>query len=212
MAQVFIANPKGGCGKTTIAVQIAAYYAGLHQPVMLVDHDPQKSSADWLRERPKSRPEILFSSATVGETVAVNGARCVVHDMPAAWSLAQADGLIQRCDKVIIPVLPSPNDIRACLHFVMGLYRSGFLGSGVDVGLVANRVRGNTRYFSVLEEFLQKLRLPLIGVLRDTQNYVNAMDGGLSIFELPASKVKIDLAQWEPVLAWLETSPSPAFE
>lgn len=204
MVQVFIANPKGGCGKTTIATQIAAYYANLDQQVLLVDHDAQKSSSDWLRERPKTRPEILIAVASGGEVINTNGARHVVHDMPAAWALDNSNGLIQSSDKVVIPVLPSPNDIRACLHFVMGLYRSGFLGSGIEVGLVANRVRGNTRYFAVLEEFLQKLRLPLVGVLRDTQNYVNAMDGGLSIFELPASKVKVDIAQWEPLLEWLE--------
>lgn len=203
MEQVFIANPKGGCGKTTIATQLAAYYANHNKRVLLVDHDAQKSSSDWLRGRPKNKPQIESVIASVGEPVDINGAECVVHDMPAAWSLEHVEDILDPDDKVLIPVLPSPNDIKACLHFFMGLQRSGVLESGIDVGMVANRARTNTRYFKVLEEFLQKINLPLIGVLRDTQNYVNAMDSGLSIFDLPASKVKKDLEQWQTVLKWL---------
>lgn len=205
MEQVFIANPKGGCGKTTIATQLASYYAKQHKRVLLVDHDAQKSSSDWLRGRPDSLPKIECVIASVGEKIAFNNADYVVHDMPAAWSLEHVEDIISPQDKVMIPVLSSPNDIKACLHFVMSLHRSGVLESGIDVGMVANRARVHTRYFKVLEEFLQKINLPLIGVLRDTQNYIRSMDFCVSVFDLPEHKVRKDLEQWQALLTWLHT-------
>ncbi len=204
MDQVFIANPKGGCGKTTISTQLAGYYANNKKNVLLIDHDAQKSSSDWLASRPKNCASIRSVAIGVGEDVDLNGLDVAVHDMPAAWTLEHIEDIILPGDKVLIPVLSSPNDIKACLRFVMGLNRSGILESGIQVGLIANRVRPNTRYAKVLEEFLDRLDMPLVTKLRDTQNYIKVMDWGMSIFDLPASRVKLDLEQWRPILRWLK--------
>ena len=58
MKTVMVINSKGGSGKTTIAVNIAAYYAHKGLDVTLVDLDPQRSSLDWLENRPLSKPKI----------------------------------------------------------------------------------------------------------------------------------------------------------
>ena len=203
MEQVFVANPKGGSGKTTISAQLAAYFALQGRDVLLVDHDALKCSSDWASSRPQSRAKIEALVASVDAEIDVNGAEWVVHDMPAAWSLENVQDILHCDDRVLIPVLSSPNDIKACLRFVMSLHRTGILETGVKVGLIANRTRSRTRYYKVLEEFLVRLDLPIVTTLRDTQNYVRAMDSGLSIFDLPPSRVRPDIEQWQPILSWL---------
>lgn len=202
MSHIFIANSKGGCGKTTIAVQLVAYGAKAGKNALLMDHDSQKSGSDWLRSRPEACPKIHLQASGVGTRIDSDDYDLVVHDMPAAWSLVTDPVMVCSGDKLLIPVLPSPTDIKACLHFLMALQRGGIMEFGIDIALVANRVRSNTRYFKVLTEFLERLDLPLLSSLRDTQNYVRSMDSGLSIFDFPASRVKKDLQLWQPVLEW----------
>ncbi len=204
MDQVFVINPKGGCGKTTISTQLAGYYASLGKEVLLADHDAQKSSSDWLASRPAECAQINSIALTPETSFDANGAEVVIHDMPAAWSFKHVHEVIKPGDRLIIPVLPSPTDIKACLRFVMGLYREGVMDANVSIGLVANKVKTNTRYFSILHEFLDKLDLPMVGQLRDTQNYIRLMDRGLSLSDLPESRVKRDIEQWAFIHEWLE--------
>jgi len=204
MNQFFVVNPKGGCGKTTIATQMASFFANHGVQVLLLDHDAQKSSHDWLKLRPESLPRIDLRVASADVPVLQQKACLVIHDMPAAWSLDCVSEILHPGDRVVIPVLPSPTDIKACLRFIMGLSRFGVMERGIDVGLVANRVRMNTRFYKTLEVFLERLNLPLITSLRDSQNYVRVMENGLSIFDLPPSKARRDLQQWQPLLDWLE--------
>jgi chromosome partitioning protein len=103
--------------------------------------------------------------------------------------------------------LPSPTDIRAAVRFLMALNRDPWVqASGLKIGLVANRVRTNTHYFKVLVAFLQQVNMPLLTSIRDTQNYIRAMDNGISIFDLPHSRVAADVVSWLPLLEWLESS------
>jgi chromosome partitioning protein len=210
MKQIFLANPKGGCGKTTLATQLASYYAGLGNSVALVDHDRQQSSMDWLRCRPKACAGIVPVAAFRGE-VADEEFDYVIHDLPAASSVADLESFAHdnASHHLLIPVLPSPTDIKAVVRFLMSLNGNRWLTSdAVEVGLVANRVKSRTRYHSVLTEFLQQVNVPLIASLRDSQNYIRAMDAGVAIFDLPKSRVETDLTQWKPLLSWLQADPS----
>ena len=55
MRHIMVLNAKGGCGKSTIATNLASYYATLSKRVALVDYDPQQSSLDWLERLLRSR-------------------------------------------------------------------------------------------------------------------------------------------------------------
>lgn len=204
MDQVFVINPKGGCGKTTISTQLAGFYASLGKDVLLADHDAQRSSSDWLSSRPYECSPIRSVALTPEADFDPNGADVVVHDMPAAWSFKHVDQVIKPGDRLLIPVLASPTDIKACLRFIMGLNREGVMDADVSVGLVANKVKTNTTYFSVLNEFLSKVDLPMVGQLRDTQNYIRLMDRGLCLHDLPGSRVKRDLEEWFLIHEWLD--------
>lgn len=203
MDQVFIINPKGGCGKTTIATQLAAYCASLGTSVLLADHDAQKSSSDWLSARPDTAPRIQSVATEVGGAFEAGDAALVIHDMPAASTLKDIEKIVQAGDRLLIPVLSSPTDIKACLRFVMALYREGLVDTDVQVGMVANKVRRNTAYFQVLMAFLNRVHIPLVGCIRDTQHYVRLMDSGLSVFDVPSAKMRRDLDEWRDITDWL---------
>ncbi|MFT7561441.1 MAG: chromosome partitioning protein [Flavobacteriales bacterium] len=205
MEQVFVANPKGGCGKTTIAAQLAGYYASRGDSVVLVDHDPQRSSSDWLSMRPSSCHKIILERVRGKSNVDIDNADVKIHDLPATWTLACMEGYVQSGDYILVPILASPTDIRAAFRFIMSLHREGVMEWPVKIGFIANRTRRNTRYYQVLAEFVDRIELPLISTLRDTQNYVQVMDKGLSLFDIPQGRVRKDLDEWQPVIDWLKT-------
>ena len=63
MRHIMVLNAKGGCGKSTLATNIAAYFANEGASVALADFDPQRSSLDWLERRPDNRPKIAAIAA-----------------------------------------------------------------------------------------------------------------------------------------------------
>lgn len=203
MQQIFVTNPKGGSGKTTISTHLAGYFSNTGAQVLLVDHDSQRSSSDWYAVRPNKSANLTIKAASLEESIDTRNFDYVVHDMPAAWSLDHVTEILHADDQVIIPILASPNDIKAALRFIIGLNRSGILEQGLKVGMLANRVRSNTNYAKIQRAFLDRMELPVIGHLRDTQNYINAMAKGITIFDLPPSRVKQDVEQWGEVLKWL---------
>ena len=105
----------------------------------------------------------------------------------------------------MVPVLPSPIDIHAATRFVEELLLVGKVRSfGVNVGVVANRVKKNTLVYQSLEKFLNTLKLPFLGTLRDTQNYVRASARGVGIFEMWDQRVNPDKLNWQPIIDWLD--------
>ena len=209
MKRILVANAKGGCGKTTLATQIASHFAAQGQRVLLADYDPQRSASDWLQNRPAGCAPLTIHPAWQAP-LPKEPYDVLVGDMPAAIAPQAVWQVLKAGDKLLVPILPSPSDIKASLRFLMALNLADLAKGGIEVGLVANRVRGNTEYARRLHELLEKMRLPLVASIRDTQNYVRAMDHGVSIFDLPAYRVRNDLAQWQALLAWLDPSYNPA--
>lgn len=203
---MFLANPKGGSGKTTLATQLASYYAGQGDRVALIDHDRQQSALDWLKSRPASCIPVTPVAEFKGQIYDPADFDWAIHDMPAACTVEDLKAAVVANARLVIPMLPSPTDIKAGVRFLMALNRDPWVqSSGLKIGLVANRVRTNTHYFKVLVSFLEQVNMPLLTSIRDTQNYIRAMDAGISIFDLPPSRVGPDIEAWQPLLAWLQS-------
>ena len=210
MRTILVLNPKGGCGKTTIATNLASYYAaGRGMKVALEDFDPQGSSSDWLDIRPDFLPPIAGVRAFEGPARAPRGTEVAILDAPAAVRGKELAALVRRAETLLVPVLPSPIDMRAAARFAGELLHLGRVErKQVRIAIIANRVREYTRVYHELEEFLRRLRIPVLTHLRDTQNYIRAAERGAGIFELAPSLVAKDLEQWEPVLKWLRSKRS----
>ncbi|MFZ0486015.1 MAG: AAA family ATPase [Arenicellales bacterium] len=205
MRSILVVNPKGGCGKTTIATNLASYYAVWGVPTALVDYDPQRSSLDWLEARPERYEKIAGIAGHSTNLHLPEGTQRVIYDVPARSVVEKIVKMMTHSDAVVIPVLPSPIDIRAAAHFIGEFISKGHLTQRKKlVGIVANRVRENTIIYHQLEQFLHGIDIPFVTSLRDTQNYVHAARRGVGVFEMGASQVEKDLEQWRPLINWIE--------
>jgi chromosome partitioning protein len=210
MRSIMVLNSKGGSGKSTVATNIASYYATQGNKVVLVDLDPQSSSLDWLAARPSGRSSISGIDGAAGQYRVPRNADYVIYDTPAAVHGAELSALLRRAQSIIIPVLPSPIDMRAATPFVQKVLDNNRVArKEARVAMIANRCRENYNIYHQLDRYLRKIRkAPFISVLRETQNYVRAAERGLGVFELPPYAVRKDLDQWDPIIRWLNSKRS----
>ncbi len=203
MITVLVLNNKGGCGKTTVATNLASYFASRGSQTVLFDLDRQRSSLQWLTQRPAWRAAIHGASGWQQRRFPP-GTEWVIMDAPAQVAERELDQLLRRAQHVVIPVLPSPIDIRAAADFIGQLILRGRIRDrGRRIGVVANRVKEHTVAAQKLKRFLDSLDIPLVGELRDTQNYLHAAERGIGIFEMEPALVRTDLAQWQDLVGWL---------
>jgi chromosome partitioning protein len=207
MRHIMVLNAKGGCGKSTLATNIAAYFANEGATVALADYDPQRSGLDWLERRPADRPEIAGVAAFEdGLRRVPRNADIVVSDAPARSHGAELADLVKHAETIVVPVLPSTIDMQATTTFLQELGSVGKVqNKRVKIGAIANRVRDNTLIFDDLDDYLLRARVPYIAALREAQNYVRAYTRGLGIFELPEYLAWPDWDEWEPLTAWLRS-------
>ena len=205
-----VMNAKGGCGKSTLATNIASYFANEGAAVVLADYDPQRSSLDWLDRRPDYRPEIAGVAAFDGGLKhAPRNADYVVIDSPARSHGAELTDLVRHAETIVVPVLPSTIDMQASTVFLDELKNVGKVQrKQAKIATVANRVRDNTLIWGELDAYLEKTRVPYVAALREAQNYVRAYTRGLGIFELPEYLAWPDWDEWEPLTAWLKSKRS----
>ncbi|MGD8589766.1 MAG: AAA family ATPase [Chromatiales bacterium] len=207
MRTIMLMNAKGGCGKTTIATNLATWYADEGLKVALADCDPQRSSLDWLEARQdyEGVPDITGLNATrKGPLRPAKDTDVMIMDAPASTHGGVIDKLLKQVDTLLLPVLPSPIDMRACQRFLGELLDKGRVSrSQTQIGIVANRVRENTLIYHDLEKYLGHLEIPFITHLRESQNYIRSAELGLGIFELAPSLVYKDVVLWDALFDWI---------
>lgn len=215
MQKILVINSKGGCGKTTMATNLASYFVTQDLATALLDFDPQGSSIRWLNQRPKLGPSIygVHVASRKNNTGVTRSFQMrvppeterMIIDAPAGVTGNELLDLIHYVDTIIVPVLPSSIDIHAVTRFIEELLVVGKVRQkGLNIAVVANRAKKNTLTYKSLERFLKTLKLPFITTLRDTQNYVHAAERGIGIFEMWDKRTEGDKEQWRPLTRWLE--------
>lgn len=207
LKQIVILNPKGGCGKTTLATNLASHLALRGSRPMLIDNDPIGYTSRWLKKRPESGLTIVGISASgaLSEQRLPRIPRqvdTVIVDTPAAVTDRDIALLTQNADCILVPVLPSAFDVHATTRFVARLLV--LTDFERPIAVIANRARQNTRGLRMLLGTLATFDTPTIAVLRDSQNFVQAANNGLGICELPYSRVQKDLQQFARIVDWLD--------
>ncbi len=210
MRTILVLNAKGGCGKSTIATNLASYYAAeLGNKVVLADYDPQGSSMAWLQVREENRDKITGIAAWKNPLKVPKDTEILIKDAPARVHGKELTQMLHKVETVLFPLMPSPIDIRAASSYMQELQANGRVKrKQVKIGIIANRVRENTIIFSELYDFIKRLKLPYVTTLRDTQNYIKAEERGIGIFEMAPSQVWQDLGDWEPLVKWLKSKRS----
>lgn len=231
MRTILIMNSKGGCGKTMIATNLAAFYARAGKSVALADFDRQTSSLSWLEARSPERPHIEGMTGFKPGFRLPREADYVILDAPAAVHGAELTALVRRAQTILIPVLPSATDMRATARFVRDLLVVGKVErKETRVATVANRVPETpalkraaelmlgsvdisyqslpTQIYRPLERFLARLRIPFVASLTESPSYALADARGLGICELGDPRSVWDWVRWRPLLDWLDSRHS----
>ncbi|MGC2048032.1 MAG: ParA family protein [Gallionella sp.] len=203
MKTILIANPKGGCGKTTLTVNIAGFLANRGQSVALLDMDRQQSAALWVETRPEELPPVRLLKHSIEQD---NAFKWLVVDSAAGISGSNlAYSLVNRAGNIIVPITPSLFDLHASSDFLQTLIAEKKVrNSRCSIGVVGMRMESRTRAAQALEYFLSSLDLPVLAYLRETQVYVNAAFEGKSLFDLPHHIAERELEQWKFLQDWLE--------
>jgi chromosome partitioning protein len=207
MLKILVASSKGGCGKSTIATNLAAYYAQDGKNTVLVDADRQGSSMRWAEKRAGLAAPVLAVSALKNgwrERIPADAERVII-DAPAGIRSGELAELAHDADALLIPVLPSRIDLEAnegFLHEVSGLGR--VKREKLAVGLVANRLKPWTTASQLAVDEIKKLPFPLIAQLRDTQGYVLMAGLGKSVFDYQSEVIRSHQEDWEKLLRWLK--------
>ena len=204
MPVVVIANPKGGVGKSTVATNVAGYWASRGHAVMLGDVDRQQSSRLWLGLRPAAaRPIATWDVQRDFIVRPPKGTTHVVLDTPAGLHGTRFKDVMRLADKVLVPLQPSIFDIYATREFIDQLME--FKGGGErQIGLIGTRVDERTIAADQLRQFVDGLGLPVLATLRPTQNYVYLAARGLTLFDVAPGRVARDLEQWQGICQWLD--------
>ena len=162
---------------------------------------PRRYVDHWLRP-PAARP-IQTWDVSDGVAKPPKGVTHVVLDTPGGLHGGHFKDVMKVADKIIVPLQPSVFDIFATRAFLDQLAQSSH-ASKVQVGIVGMRVDARTIAADKLQEFVGSLGLPVLGFLRDTQNYIHLAARGLTLWDVAPSRVEKDLEQWQALTAFLD--------
>ena len=211
--KIVILNPKGGCGKSTLATNIAACYAKRGLQPAIMDYDPQGSTTAWLKRRSHKLPSIHGIAAYKKTMQATRSWQLrvpddtvdLIVDSPASITHDNLRELTRDSSSILVPVLPSTMDIDAASRCIADLLLVAKVNRNEGkLAVVANRTRKNTKSFARLMRFLDSLGIPIIAVLRDSQNFVHAAEKGVGLVEMQPSRVRPDVEQIENIVDWLD--------
>jgi chromosome partitioning protein len=208
-----VINPKGGSGKSTVATNLASYFAYTGAVTAIMDYDPQGSSLNWLRQRPAHAPKIHGANAapqkaglrSMGMHVPPNTQQLVI-DAPAGATGLLLQEMLSRTHNILIPVAPSSIDIHATANFIRDLLLTGRIRArNIRLAAVANRVRKSMPVYQPLEKFLAALNLSLVSRLSDSDVFLTAAETGMGIFEMDFAVSAAERQQFLPLAEWAES-------
>ncbi len=202
---VLVANTKGGCGKTTIATNLAGAFAAAGLTTALADGDRQGSALGWLKRRPEGAAPITGLDWGKEDGRAPRKVARLVVDAPAAMRIKRAEALIKLADVIVLPVLPSPYDEAATARFLKRIEDlKPIRKSRTAVAVVGNRLRPRTRASTRLDAFLDDIGHTVVTRLRDSTLYAETAAKGMSLFDLSTRRAAATRQDWSPLLHAVE--------
>ena len=213
--RILVINGKGGCGKTTIATNLAVAYACQGKRVALLDNDPQGSSTYWASQRNPELPHIELVAKH--ERPGMYQTQAFKYRLPTETDIVIIDGhsnargrdletLLRQTDMILVPILPSSIDIRAGGQFITDLLTHRlFRAAPKPVGVIANRIQPNTQTHDKLMQFLGCLDVPAVAQFRDSPVYTDAAETGQGVVDMRECRAaRKETAQWKQLTLWLD--------
>ena len=213
--RILVINGKGGCGKTTIATNLAVAFAKRGDNVALMDNDPQASSTHWASLRDAELPAV--HAIAKYERPNMYQTQTFKHRVPTGTDVAIIDGhsnargsdlddLLRHTDVILVPMLPSAIDIRAGGRFIADLLTHRlYRAAPRPVGVIANRIQPNTPTHEKLMHFLGCLDVPVVAQFRDSPVYTDAVETGQGVVDmLDVRAARKETTQWKQLVSWID--------
>lgn len=185
---ISVLNQKGGVGKTTLSVNIAARLAADGARVLLLDADPQGSSLDWAaaREEESAFPVLGLPRATLHKDIGkftLDYDHIVIDGPPRVTDLARS--AIMAADLVVIPVQPSPYDVWAAQEVVTLIHEARIYKENLKSVFAVNRKIVNTAIGRDVGEPLSTYETPVLeATVSQRVIFAEAAAVGKAVFEL----------------------------
>lgn len=184
-----LTNSKGGVGKTTIAVHLAAWLIKKKRDVVFIDADPQSSASQWIREleipiklEQVSEPDTLL--ATVAKYA--KSSADVIVDGPAGLS-STTRAIMLRADQVFLPCGPSILDLRAAAKAVQLLKDAQSARKGKPKGvLIPNKLQKRGRLSREMMTAAKKLGINVLAGLSQRQSFADAAGQAKVVWQMGA--------------------------
>lgn len=216
--RILVINGKGGCGKTTIATNLAVAYASAGHTVALMDNDPQGSSTFWAEQRDPKLPAIHL--IPTNRRASMYQTQVFQNRLPQGTDRVIVDGhsnardrdlemLLKQTDVVLIPLQPSSIDIQAGGRFITELLTHRlYRAAPRPVGVIANRVQPNTQTHAKLQHFLACLDVPTVATFRDSPVYMEAAEVGKGVVDMIDSRAaRKETPAWWDLMRWIDEQP-----
>jgi len=208
MRKILVVNSKGGCGKTTLATNLAVALAARGEEVALADADRQKSSLSWAKRRPKGLARIESLNWTKEDSIGdkAKSLDAIVIDGPGGLRSELAKNLIAEASDIIVPVLASAFDWDATLKFLGGISDIKRVRKGkADIFVVANRINKRSTQVTDLERTFAENGYPLLARISDRVLYARHAAAGSGVFDTSDAKSHEIRGQWHPLLQAVDT-------
>ena len=202
MHVISVLNHKGGVGKSTIATNIAGYFANEGHNVLIGDFDTQQSSRNWLEMRPENTAPILTWEIKEGQLLSPpEGTSHIIIDSPAGLRASSLKKLVSLSDKIIVPLKPSIFDMMSAKSFLEEIIEMiNEQEKPIDLCVIGNMIDARTKSSEQLAKFVAELELDSPTSIRQAQIYVNLAANGLTLFDAKNNVLDKEKEQWYPLL------------
>lgn len=183
-----VINQKGGAGKTTLAMNLAAGLARRQQTV-LVDLDPQGSARQWASLGSEAFPAPVKQIVGPWDARSLHQGfknyRHVVLDCPPSLDSHASQAALRACDVALIPVLPSPVDLWASLRLPEEIEAARKDNPGLRAYIVLNQLEPKSAISSAMHHALADFGMPVLAAtIRRRAIYRGAALEGVSVYQM----------------------------
>lgn len=183
-----VINQKGGAGKTTLAMNLAAGLARRGDTIVM-DLDPQGSSSQWasMGQHPFPATVEKINGTWDARTLHQNyqAYRHMVLDCPPSLDSHASLQALRACDVALIPVLPSPIDLWASLKLPQEIEEARKVNPNIKAYLVLNQLEPNSALSAAMHDALVEFGIPVLNaVIRRRAVYRSAALEGVSVFQM----------------------------